>query len=159
MTLPVSVSRLGKNDLHRFMELIRLFEVVFEMKGFQMPGAAHLQRLLGREDLFVFIALFEGKVVGGLTAYTLEQYYAERPLAYLFDLAVDTQYQRQGIGGKLIAALNAYCAQQGFEEVFVQADVVDDYAIDFYRSTRPTAEEAVIHFYYTLNQQALPLGP
>lgn len=37
------------------------------------------------------------------------------------------------------------------EEVFVQADEADDYALDFYHSTG-AAEEKVVHFYYPLTK-------
>nr|WKN34070.1 GNAT family N-acetyltransferase [Tunicatimonas sp. TK19036] len=148
----VLVHKLSGNDVDRFTEVIRLFEKVFEMENFSMPDAKHRQRLLNRNDFFVFVALLKGKIVGGLTVYVLEQYYSEKPLAYIYDLAVDTQHQRQGIGNKLIAEVNLYCTEHGFEEVFVQADKVDDYALDFYRTTQPTAEEQVVHFYYTLGQ-------
>ena len=150
MGIEISVAKLGEHDLEKFIEVIRLFEEVFEMKNFTIPPSEHLQAILAKKDFFVFAASWDNKVVGGLTAYVLEQYYAVKPLAYIHDLAVDTQYQRQGIGKKLIAAINAYCRERGFEEVFVQADKVDDYAIDFYRSTTPTEEEQVVHFYYTL---------
>ncbi len=149
----VSIKILNEHDPEIFKEVIRLFEDVFEMKDFSMPGSTHLQSLLGKSDFFVFAALLNGKVVGGLTAYVLDQYYAEKPLAYIFDLAVDTRHQRQGIGRKLINEMNHYCQEKGFEEVFVQADKVDDYAIDFYRSTKPTEEEQVVHFYYTLDKK------
>lgn len=45
---------------------------------------------------------------------------------------------------------NDYCRREGFEEIFVQADKVDDYAIDFYRSTNPTTEQQVVQFSYVL---------
>lgn len=92
----------------------------------------------------------EQKVIAGLTVYVLDQYYSEKPLAYIYDLAVLNEYQRMGVGRKLIAFIRELCRQKGFEEVFVQADKVDDYAIDFYRSTQPTDEEQVVHFYYKL---------
>ncbi|WP_342775446.1 hypothetical protein [Leptospira ilyithenensis] len=43
-----------------------------------------------------------------------------------------------------------YCKQNGVEEVFLQADLGDDYAIEFYRSTG-TTPESVVHFYYPLH--------
>ncbi|GAB5527782.1 MAG: GNAT family N-acetyltransferase [Roseivirga sp.] len=147
----LTIKKLEAHDLDTFKEVIRLFEQVFEMDNFRLPDNEHLQRLLHKEDFLVFTAQFEGKVVGALTAYVLEQYYAVRPLVYIYDLAVDSSVQRKGIGKKLIAAINHYCTQQGFEEVFVQADKDEDHAVNFYRSTRPTAEEEVVHFYYTLN--------
>jgi aminoglycoside 3-N-acetyltransferase I len=96
------------------------------------------------------MALEDNRVIGGLTTYTFHQYYSEKPLAYIYDLAILTSHQRRGIGQKLIAAINTYCRESNYYEVFVQADPVDAYALDFYRLTKPTAEEQVVHFYYTL---------
>lgn len=147
----LKVDKLGKPDLRRFMELIRLFERVFEMKDFSMPSSSHLQELLNRSNFLVFVAVLDNKVVGGLTAYVLEQYYLEMPQAYMYDLAVATNMQRRGIGRKLIAVTNAFCREMGFEEVFVQADMEDAQALDFYRATKPTKELQAIHFSYVLN--------
>ena len=80
----------------------------------------------------------------------LDQYYCKKPLAYIYDLAVLKDFQRQGIGKSLVKHLKEYCKKEGFDEVFVQADRTDDYAVDFYRMTKPTNEEDVIHFYYSL---------
>lgn len=154
--LNVSVHKLQKNDTDRFVDVIRLFEDVFEMKNLSVPDTKYLQRLLGKDNFLVFVAVLDNEVIGGLTAYVIEQYYSEKPLCYIYDLAVSTSHQRQGVGKKLIAEFNQYCTEQGFEEVFVQADKVDDYALDFYRTTHPTAEEQVVHFYYTLNQANPP---
>ncbi|TGM76257.1 GNAT family N-acetyltransferase [Leptospira levettii] len=148
--LPVETKKLSANELKEFIELILVFEDVFEMKEFQMPNQAYLQALLERDDFFVFVSVIEGKVVAGLTAYLLRQYYSERPLVYIFDLAVQTKWQRKGIGKTLIRNINEYCRKEGMEEVFVQADVADEYALDFYRSTGGQPEE-VIHFTYPLN--------
>src|SRR5688572_28261592 len=99
---PVLIKRLQKGDLNEFVDLVNLFEEVFEMKNFSIPDAKHLQNLLNRSDFNVFVALKNDIVVGGLTTYVLEQYYSEKPLAYIYDLAVDTNFQRHGIGKRLI---------------------------------------------------------
>ncbi|TGL44442.1 GNAT family N-acetyltransferase [Leptospira perdikensis] len=146
----VKIKKLSSHDLNQFIELLRVFEDVFEMKNFQIPSSSYLQTLLDRDDFFVFVSIFDNQVIGGLTTYTLRQYYSEKPLVYIFDLAVLTKYQRQGIGKSLIQGINAYCKKMGVEEVFVQADLVDDYALDFYRSTGARAED-VVHFYYPMD--------
>ena len=148
--MSLRIGKLSNKDVVSFVKVIELFEDVFEMKNFNIPPIHHLEDVLARKDFFVFAAWMEDDLVGGLTAYTLEQYYSVKPLAYIFDLAVSRDHQRKGIGDKLIKATNEFCRHHGFEEVFVQADKVDDHAVDFYRSTRPTEEEQVIHFYYTL---------
>ncbi|HUM47849.1 MAG TPA: GNAT family N-acetyltransferase [Chitinophagales bacterium] len=149
--MEIQIEKLNHNHLHQFIELIRVFESVFEMKNFQMPDENYLQKLLEKEDFFVFVALKENKVVAGLTSYIMHQYYSKMPLVYIFDLAVSTEFQRQGIGKMLIAANNSYCKTIGIEAVMVQADEIDDYAIKFYHSTGATAEK-VTHFEYVLNK-------
>ncbi|EQA35951.1 FR47-like protein [Leptospira inadai serovar Lyme str. 10] len=146
----IKIQKLSYQDIDKFIDLIRVFETVFEMKNFKLPDETYLRHLLKNEAFFVFVALFEEKVVGGLTTYTLHQYYSRLPLVYIYDLAVLTEFQRQGIGKSLIAKTTEYCKEIGMEEVFVQADLADTHAIDFYRSTGATAEN-VIHFYYPLN--------
>ncbi|MFC4870739.1 GNAT family N-acetyltransferase [Negadavirga shengliensis] len=148
--MDIEIKKLSFADLNDFIDLIRVFEDVFEMQNFNPPPSAHLQSLLDNSGFLVFVAKLQDKVIGGLTVYILDQYYSAKPLAYIYDLAVSVAHQRQGIGKKLISYLTEYCRENGFEEVFVQADRIDDYAIDFYRTTRPTNEEQVVHFYYTL---------
>ncbi|SFC86891.1 Acetyltransferase (GNAT) family protein [Parapedobacter composti] len=146
------IEKLQAKDLTYFKDLIGLFGDVFEMKAFKLPADEYLSRLLANSDFHVFIALQEDAVIGGLTAYTLNQYYSTMPLAYIYDLAVSRQHQRKGLGQALIQTTTTYFRQQGYEEVFVQVDKVDSYAIDFYRQTSPTEEEDVSHFYYTLRK-------
>ncbi len=147
----VEIRKLQPTEIENFVSLIHLFEEVFGMKNFVIPSTDYLQKLLKQENFHVFAAFQTEKVISGLTAYVLPQYYSERPLAYIFDLAVTKKLQRQGIGGKLIAQTKRFFKEQGYEEVFVQADETEQHVLDFYRQTHPMGEEKVIHFYYTLN--------
>lgn len=143
----IDICLLAKNQLSDFTELVRLFAEVFETDNFRLPPTAYLRKLLERENFLVFAAFHQQKVIGGLTTYVLQHYYEEKPLAYIYDVAVATEWQRQGIGRMLINAHNGYCRQQGFAEAYVQADQEDDHAIDFYRKTKAT-EAPVVHFSY-----------
>ncbi|HEX2919688.1 MAG TPA: GNAT family N-acetyltransferase [Bacteroidales bacterium] len=141
---------LQQNNIEEFCELISVFENVFKMDPYTRPGETHLKKLLQNNHFYAIVTLVEKRIIAGLTLYVLDQYYSEKPLAYIYDLAVLPEYQRKGIGRRLVEFTNEYCMKNGFEEVFVQADKVDDYAIEFYRSTKPTDEEQVVHFYYKL---------
>lgn len=147
--MSITIKKLDNKDIDKFKELIRVFEDVFEMESFQLPDDHYLQQLLENESFFVFVALLDDKVVGGLTSYTLQQYYSTLPLVYIYDLAVKTEFQRQGIGKMLISSITNYCKGIDIEEVFVQADEEDGNAIEFYHATGATAEK-VVHFYYPL---------
>lgn len=144
---------LTHKDLNHLTELIDVFEQVFEKDPYIRPDDNYLLKLLSKENFIAVVAMSDVKVIGGLTIYVLDQYYSVKPLAYIYDLAVLTEYQRKGIGKKLIAFTNEYCMQKGFSEAYVQADKSDDYAIDFYRSTNPTLEADVVHFTYNLESE------
>ena len=137
---------MGVNDIGAFIELIRLYDDVFEMENFRIPPKEHLQKILSNDSNISIVALMDNKVIGGLSGYILDQYYSEKPLFYLYDLAVAKTHQRKGIGKQLINFLLEYCMQKGFEEAYVQADKVDEHALAFYRGTRMKNEEEVHQF-------------
>jgi ribosomal protein S18 acetylase RimI-like enzyme len=141
------IKRLSADDIDEFIELIRLFERVFEMENFVMPGKQHLQHLLNQATFYVFTAVLEGKIIGGVTAYTVTQYYSTQDAVYLFDLAVDASVQRQGVGRKLMNALNNHCRDKGVEVVFLEADEEDLHAQEFYRSTGAVEEKVYFYSY------------
>lgn len=144
------VKKLEVTEIDTFLELIQLFEAVFEMKDFSMPPVQHLQELLAQKTFLVFVALHNGKVAGGLTAYSMRQYYNTREAVYVYDLAVASSMQRKGIGSALIDALTTHCKKSGIELVFLEAEESDLHAIEFYRSTGAD-EEKVRFFSYQLN--------
>lgn len=145
----VIIRKLDIDSVKEFKDLIFLFEDVFEMDELQIPSDDYLKEKLSNKDFFVFVAMYNNKVIAGLTAYVMHQYYSTKPIIYIYDLAVLVEYQRKGIGKKLINEINLYCKNIGFDEVFVQADMEDDYAIDFYNSTKAIGR-SIGHFYYKL---------
>ena len=147
----VKVKKLTGDDVEPFIELILLFQEVLETDMVTQTRPEHLYRLLARPDFVVFVARFANQVIGGLTAYLLPQYYSEKPVVYLYDIAIGANYQGQGIGTKLLTQLMQYCRSLGAEELFVQADKEDSQAIHFYRATGG-APMQVIQFTYPLNE-------
>jgi len=148
--MQIEIQKLCYKNIEQFIELIDIFEEVFEMNNFELPVNKHLESILDNEEFLAFVAVYDGEIVGGLTAYILHQYYSESPLVYIYDLAVMKKYQRKGIGKKLILGIKDYCKEIGVKEVFVQADEADVHALDFYRSTG-AKETKVTHFSYPLN--------
>lgn len=148
--MEIEIQIIQPGNIEDFYELIKVFEIVFEMESFKRPTPAHINNLIKQQNFFAVTAKTNDKIIAGLTLYILDQYYSEKPLAYIYDLAVLTEYQRKGVGRKLIEFVNEYCKVNGCKEVFVQADKADDYAIHFYRSTKPSNEEQVVHFTYKL---------
>lgn len=147
--MKIEYKKLEVGDLNRLTELVKVYEKVFEMKDFALPDAAYLQSLLEKESVIFYAAIFGGKVGGGLTAHVLPSTYFPSSEVYIYDLAVETEFQRKGIGRELINSLKNYCAGLRLKEIFVQADLEDEYALDFYRATGGVAE-SVVHFSYAL---------
>ncbi|MEO6130740.1 MAG: GNAT family N-acetyltransferase [Saprospiraceae bacterium] len=146
------IKQLTSQDLILFQELIFVFEDVFEMKNFAIPNQNHLQNLLDKPDFMVFVALLENKVVGGLTAYILPSVYFSGSDVYLYDLAVKTEHQRKGIGRQIIIELKEYCRQLGHREIFVQADIDDQHALDFYKATGGQPANVIQYSYGLTNE-------
>jgi aminoglycoside 3-N-acetyltransferase I len=144
------IKKLSSQDIATFTALLGLFEDVFELQPLPLPHQDYLRQLLADQNFWVYVALQNHKVLGGLTAYRLAQHHSSSPLVYIHDLAVAKDRQRQGIGKELVSALLHHCRVIGAEGMFVQAEEEDAHAIDFYRATGSPGER-IYHFYYPLN--------
>jgi len=143
------IHHLTPSEAETFRAALMLFEKVFaQPHGAALP-TEHLQSLLNEPHFSVFVAEHDANVVGALTAYTLPTYYTGRPFVYIFDVAIEENYQRQGIGSQLLDAVKAYGKEIGAAELFVQADLEDTHALEFYRKNGGEAE-SVVHFTYPL---------
>lgn len=141
--------KLTSKDLSTLIDLVTVYENVFEMKDFKMPLAEHLQTLLTNEKIIFYVAFADKEVIGGLTAYILPSVYFVSGEVYIYDFAVETSHQRKGVGRQLMDELKAYCKQQGYKEIFVQAHIVDRHALDFYHATGGQ-QTIVAHYSYDL---------
>jgi len=142
------IKRLTKEGLADFAALVNLFNIVFEEEP-RIGSDNHLRQLLNRADFVVLAALMENEVVGGLTAYELPLYYSDSSEFFLYDLAVKPEYQRKGIGKRLIQSLKAYCIENEVKEFFVMAHEEDEHAVEFYRATGGRSEKVVNFLYET----------
>ena len=147
----LEVRQLTPADLSAFILLIRLFNAVFESDESAISSETNLLKLLSGNQFVVIAAIYENELVGGLTAYELPMYYSENPEIFLYDLAVKREYQRRGIGKRLIHHLRDYCTKHGIHEFFVLAHAEDEHAVEFYRSTGGKSEEVVNFLYRASN--------
>jgi aminoglycoside 3-N-acetyltransferase I len=146
------IKRLGKNDLELAQQLFLLFEKVFEMEDFISVSQPYLTELLQKPDFIIYAAVHKSKIIGGLTAYELPMYYAEQSEIFIYDIAIQTEFQRIGLGKKLLSAIKEYGKENGIKEIFVAANEEDEHALDFYRSTGGK-EEKIFHFTYFTNHK------
>lgn len=96
--------------------------------------ADDLVALLRREDFWVLAATEGEVVVGGLTAHALPMTRDRSTELFIYDLAVRTDRQRNGIGRALVAELLTLGRAAGIATAFVPADNEDTHALEFYRA-------------------------
>jgi len=147
--MEIHYKKLYSQDLDQLLALIKLYEQVFKMQDTVVPDPVYLQQLLSNKNIIFYVALSGQEVVGGLTAHILPSIYSATSETYIYDMAVRSQYQLKGIGGKLLGSMKEYCVTQGIKLVFVQAESEDQPAIRFYQATggKPTN---VVQFSYKL---------
>jgi aminoglycoside 3-N-acetyltransferase I len=143
------IVQLSKENGTLFKKLIHLFNEVFETKNSEYPDESYLIKLLEKTGFIAYAIIINNEVIGGLTAYELPLYYKNCTEVYIYDMAVKPQFQRQGLGKKLIEALKDYCRIKNIKLVFVEAHEEDIHAVDFYRSIGGQAEK-VVHFNFPL---------
>lgn len=134
-------------EVAKVKELLAVFAGAFgEHETYQgfVPSDEYLKSLLDGEDFIPLVATVKGKVVGGLAAYVLRKFEQERSEIYIYDLAVDERYRRQGIATGLITKLREIARGIGAWVIYVQADAGDEPAIKLYESLG--MREDVHHF-------------
>jgi len=145
------IRRLTEKDVEDFQSLVRLFNTVFEEEK-KIGSETRLLDLLRNTNFVVLTTWIDHKIVGGLTAYELHMYHADVSEIFLYDLAVNPDHQRKGIGKGLLRALKDHCLQNNIQTFFVMAHEEDEQAIEFYRATGGKGEN-VVNFLYEAAQE------
>jgi aminoglycoside 3-N-acetyltransferase I len=144
---PFSLCQLSAKDLSLMKELLAVFGEAFEevdTYSSSCPSEEYLKRLLSSDYFIALVALKNGAVVGGLTAYELQKFEQERSEIYIYDLAVAVEHRREGIATALIQELKKIAVSRAAYVIYVQADIEDDPAIALY--TKLGARKDVLHF-------------
>ena len=126
--------RLGPKDSNQARNLIALFDRVFDEPTRPMLSEPDLLLRLGNEHVWVMVAMDQGEILGGLVGYELPKFETQRSELYLYDLAVASTHQGQGIGRGLLDALIAQVKTTDIWAVFVQADLGDEVPNALYQS-------------------------
>jgi aminoglycoside 3-N-acetyltransferase I len=127
------VQRLGPGDREDARDLFALLAGVFgEAHG--PLSDAYIDALLARPEFWALAARADGRIVGGLTAHTLPMTRDESREIFIFDLGVQVDHRRQGVGRALLTYLRDAATGAGAGQVFVAADVEDTEALELYRA-------------------------
>jgi aminoglycoside 3-N-acetyltransferase I len=143
------MKRLRSGDAKLLQKLNLTFQEVFETPVVEAPSPSYLEKCLEQNSFLAYVILQGDQVIGGLTAYELPMYSAEHSEIFLYDIAVRKDFQRKGLGKKLLEFLNLYCKTNNIKLMFVEAHEEDEHALEFYHSTGGKAER-VMHFNFNI---------
>ena len=135
-----TIRRLGLADQAAARATFSLMAKVFD-EGVEPLSDGYLDQLLRRPEFWVLAAFENDRAIGGLTGHELMMTRSEATEIFLYDIAVDTEHHRRGIGRRLVDTLRTMARTEGIDVIFVPADNQDTHALDFYRSLggRPAA--------------------
>ena len=147
MKQAVDIRVLAPDDVGLMRRMLDMFGAAFgdvTTYTVNQPDDAYLATLLSKPDFVAVAAISEGRVVGGLAAYVLVKFEQARSETYIYDLAVDELFRRQGVATALIREVQRVSRDKGAHVVFVQADYEDEPAVALY--TKLGTREEVLHF-------------
>jgi len=151
----VTLRRLSSSDVPLLRKLNALFGEAFgdpNTYGTEPPSDAYVKGLLAKEHVIVLVAISGEDVVGGLAAYELDKFERMRHEVYIYDLAIATNYRRQGIATALIERLRDIAARRAAWVIYGQADYVDAPAIALYEKLG--VREQLFHFDIGVGQRS-----
>ena len=142
------VSLISINTIGDLKDLINVFSRAFE-STYQVRDQ-YLEELLKSPSTSIFGAVKNGKIVGGIVACEILPIHGSKEI-YIYDIAVDPDFQQQGIGRMLIHKLKEHGKKIGAETIFVEAESDDIGAVTFYRKMNGE-ELSVSHFNFKVNK-------
>lgn len=129
---PHGVRKLGPEDGARLLEAGGLFDGPLDRRA--------VRRYLRDPANHVWLAYVHGRPVGFLRGSALLQVEDRRPQFFLYEVAVDEEYRRQGVGRSLVDAMLRFARDRGFAEAFVFTSPRNRPAVGLYRSTGGVTE-------------------
>lgn len=143
----LTYSRLQPGELTAFRQLNAMFAASFDDAGHYLsapPSDAYIDKTLAKPHVIALVAQTDSDVIGGLVAYELAKLEQNRREIYIYDLAVDPAYRRQGVATALIEMVRQTARDRQAWMIYVQADHGDDPAVALY--TKLGQREDVMHF-------------
>ena len=129
------IRKLISGDTHLLHQLILDWYGDDDATSSLIPDEEYLKQLLGRPDYYVYVALFNEKVIGGFTAYELQMFNKKRKEVFLYEIGVNEMYRRMNVARELIERLKSDCKANDIESIFVGTSADNEGAIRLYESS------------------------
>jgi aminoglycoside 3-N-acetyltransferase I len=142
------IKKLVSDEVELADQLIRMFGFDDEAGSRQFSSPEYLRKMLERVDFHIIVALEDGKLVGGLTAYEMQMFKSETTEMFLYEVEVAESHRQKGIGKALIESLKQICVEKGIAVMFVGTEKDNFPARKLYASTGGDADEETVWFNY-----------
>ncbi|HYP41817.1 MAG TPA: GNAT family N-acetyltransferase, partial [Chloroflexia bacterium] len=99
------------------------------------------------------VCLIDSTVVGYLSAFGFPAIDDDCTQVYLYDIVVDEQHRRKGIGSRMIAELKRLCKEDGADHIWVGTSLENEPAQKTFEGTGAHKEgETYIEYIYLLDE-------
>lgn len=126
----INIRRCMISDAHRIYEL-SMKELGYKFSEEQVE--ANVRRLIGVPTSLILVAECGEEVVGFIHASNHEPVYAP-PMKNILGLAVDPAFRKQGLGRKLVEAVEEWARETGAAGIRVNSGDNMDSGLRFYKS-------------------------
>ena len=142
-----TVKKLLATDLELATQLIQVWQKVDGIESGTIPKKDYIIEALSKQHYHVFVALLDGTVVGGQTAYELQFFDEENTQMFLYELGVDEKHRQKGVAKALIAALKELCQEKSITTLYVSTEMDNEKAKNLYKATGGKLEEVAWYTY------------
>ncbi len=127
-------------------ELVATFSLAFESS--YNTTDEYLSSMLQNKLCVILGAVVRTRVVGGLVAFEMMPIHGTKEF-YVYDIAIHPDFQKQGLGRRLMDTLKQEARTRGIGTIFVEAESDDKNAVAFYQSIG--GEEVLVnHFNFNV---------
>lgn len=128
------------NDLSLLKQLLLLW-LEEEEAPQPLPTDEYLSQLLFKTSFCAIVAIDQNLVVGGLTAFEIPLYFEEGNEMFLYEIGVQANYRKKGVGKLLIQKLQEICTNKGIKTMYVGTEFDNLPAHKLYHRTGGKLEE------------------
>lgn len=128
------INRLEPYESKAAVELFSLF-LQNDGKDHVRLNPDYIRKMLARNDFHVFVAKDNNEIVGGLTAFEIDQYKYGRTELFLYEIEVKKEFRKRGIGTALLEEAKRFCMSKEIPIMFVFTSASNLGAITLYRNT------------------------
>ncbi len=137
-------------NLQEIKELIIVFSLAFDSS--YDPKDEYLLSMLKNNSCVILGAVVEGRIVGGVVLFEMTPIHGTKEL-YIYDIAVHPEFQKRGVGKKLMEAIKEEARTRGVGTIFVEAESEDEGAVAFYRALG--GEEVMVNHFNFSSQRTI----